>query len=170
MTSDEISVAIDNLKSLDCDNSLMGYDVLGEFMNERENGSYSAIDLRDRLIDLLEMADPDTHMELPKDADGEPIHEGDTVYDVDTCQRMVVRDVCVSAVCAYVRFTDNGECIDEVGLVNLTPQALMHHKPTAEDVLNAFYVDCEDAGGSSSAVRQLAIEYAEKLRELVRDE
>jgi len=132
-----------------------------------DSGSFNAFALCNKLIDLLETADPDNYALV--DADMVPIHEGDTVYSTTNCKKLVVKSIYACVNCAYITLTANGECIEEVGYVNHMPNMLTHRKPTVEDVLNRFYIDCEDAGGSSSAVKQLAAEYADRLREVMRE-
>lgn len=168
MTSEEIKATIERLKAIPCDDTPAVYSVAGAFMDMDMNGSYSAVGLRNRLIGLLEQADPDNYTLV--DADMVPIHEGDTVYSTTNCKKLVVKNIYACVNCAYITLTANGECIEEVGYVNHMPNMLTHRKPTVEDVLNRFYIDCEDAGGSSSAVKQLAAEYADRLREVMRDE
>jgi uncharacterized pyridoxamine 5'-phosphate oxidase family protein len=133
-----------------------------------DSDSFNAFALRNKLIDLLETADPDNYALV--DADMVPIHEGDTVYSMTNCKKLVVKNIYACVNCAYITLTANGKYIEEVGYVNYMPDMLMHRKPTIEDVLNRFYIDCEDAGGSSSAVKQLAADYADRLREVMRDE
>ena len=73
MTSEEIRAAIERLRAIE--------------LPYRYNEILKAFDVkvgtekcfRDILIELLEQADPDTHMELPKDLYGKTIHIGDDV-------------------------------------------------------------------------------------------
>jgi hypothetical protein len=100
--------------------------------------------LRQILINWLEQYDPaewaDSYlveqdlMRLPVDADGVPIHEGDTVYDA-TGQRLVAQYLSTTVVCSYTKLTDNGKYIDEVGYVSHVPNTLVHHRPTLEELL-----------------------------------
>ena len=165
MTSEEIKATIDRLKAIERSDL---YDIAHAFNTRDERGRIDVDDFRNKLIDLLEQADPDSYALW--DADMVPIHEGDTVYSTTDCKRLVVKDIFACVNCAYITLTANGACIEEVGYVNYTPSMLTHRKPTVEDVLSRFYVDCEDAGGSCSAVKQLATDYAARLREVMRDE
>lgn len=72
MNSDEISAALGRLgesipKTLD------------ELADAFAGGVWSTVTLRHSLIELLEQADPHSHMELPLDEDGRPVHMGDAM-------------------------------------------------------------------------------------------
>lgn len=76
MTSDEINAAIKRLKNLVSNNYKMdAFEVM-----KAAFGAGTPWDYCDALIGLLQQVDPDTHIELPKDADGIPLHVGDDVY------------------------------------------------------------------------------------------
>ena len=78
------------------------------------------------LIDLLRQADPDTHMELPMDADGVPIRVGDKVADWDT-PRLVVA-VSEDSICLA------GYESDSYYRMGVAKNYRHCHKPTVEDV------------------------------------
>ena len=108
------------------------------------------------------------HMvELPKDADGEPVHVGDVMewvrYEDD--DPTIVRKV--SAVGADVFFAWS----DEQGrYAQYEAHAYRHHhKPTVEDVLTELTDEvwnrcCIGMTASDSGIRELVAEYAAKLR------
>ena len=165
MTSDEIRATIDRLKAMPCDDTQSVYVVTGTFMDMDMNGSYSAIGLRNRLIGLLEQADPDTHMELPRDADGVPINIGDEMQwsGGDRFSVVAIGDDAV--------YFDDGD-----GYEYSTPDDVRHyHKPTFEDVVRDMLNDVvcmfDASGGCSAWMTDTKVhEYAEKLREVMQDE
>lgn len=122
----------------------------------------------DGLIDLLEQADPDTHMELPRDADGVPIHIGDELWCYGGYPNGGVYCMAING--------RNAILVAEVGMsykdmLLWDPKNCRHyHKPTVEDVLREMF---EKAVGFSDAHTTVALnaiaEYADKLRELLVD-
>lgn len=106
-----------------------------------------------------------THIELPKDADGEYIHIGD---EVDT-EHFGTVDV--------IGFTRNSVVFynysEQPAYLCITPRTLCrrHHEPTVEGLLQKMI---EEAVGYSDAHTTVALsaitEYAEKLREVVKHE
>lgn len=77
MTHEEIEAAIERLSTLDDDNHPYSMrDVAHAFIGE----DAVPIRLSHTLAYLLQQADPDTHISLPLDADGIPLHVGDEVY------------------------------------------------------------------------------------------
>lgn len=75
MTHNEIVSAFERLRALGANGHMTEDEIVGAAFGIDNNYK-----IRDRLIDLLEQADPDTHIELPLDADGIPLHVGDEVY------------------------------------------------------------------------------------------
>ena len=147
MTSEEIRETIEQLRKM-----------------PHECGTYTVRtpELCDRLIELLEQADPDTHMELPKDADGEYIHIGDLME----CDRLPNGN----RVCGEVKVIGDGIVWLHNVQYFIHAKYLRHHKPTVEDILHDFAIACEDAGNAGPAVAVLAGKYADRLREVMRDE
>jgi len=160
VTSEEIGAAIERLKAL-----TSGCRV---YTSTEVVNAVSSDDWVGDLIEVLEQADPDTHMELPRDADGTPIHLGDEMQWRDGERSSVV------AIGDDAVFFDDGE-----GYEYSTPDCVRHyHKPTIEDVLlelvvvaigdiankarneNMTYDDWEKSN-------EVIAEYAEKLREVM---
>lgn len=116
-------------------------------------------------VDMEPMTDEDMAehgwMRLPKDADGVPIHVGDTV----TCARSVweVTGLRLTSlgwgVCCTI-FNDH----DGSGTNVYPPRDLRHyHAPTIEDVLRDFAYCCEE-GATEQDIDEIITEYAAKLR------
>lgn len=118
------------------------------------------------LIDLLERSDPDTHMELPVDVDGVPIHVGDEMERGSTHGRVVALMLS-----NYPKKWNGGRLHWGVQLEGeQAPTALdnrfhHYHKPTVEDVLTEFADRVCNSGhqwGLDAA--DTIAEYAKRLR------
>ena len=123
MTHEQIEAAIERLKKMSY--GTRTYTALEAVMAVVADGSWA-----DGLIDLLRQADPDTHMELPMDADGVPIRVGDKVADWDT-PRLVVA-VSEDSICLA------GYESDSYYRMRVAKNHRHHHKPTVEGVLREF--------------------------------
>lgn len=119
------------------------------------------------MAELDAARDRDGFIELPKDADGVPIHVGDTV----TCGRSVWQVTGLRltglawGVCCTI-FNDHGG-----SGTNVYPPCNIrhHHAPTVEDVLTELTDEvwnryCFGGTASDSGIRELVAEYAVKLR------
>ena len=125
------------------------------------------------LIDAIEAEIAERFMELPVDADGEPIRIGDTVESFD-CPR---QDYARFIVEGYTSEFPNGEGKllvvggDDDG--QWYSDTVRHFKPrTVEDVLREFadrYLDYEGvpSAGRRGVGEALMGEYADELRELI---
>lgn len=120
-----------------------------------------------RFIDAVEREISERYVELPKDADGEPIRVGDEVVCIN--KRWTVTGLRLTGgfwgVCCTI-FNDQGGSGTNV----YPPDSLTHYKPpTVEDVMVEFATDLESAqdGEDKTAVLK---EYAAKLRLVEEDE
>lgn len=111
------------------------------------------------LIDLLEQADPDSHVELPRDADGEYVHVGDRMVLADGGEPFVVE-----AIGGNLLWFFDDELLEHH---NWESYECRHYKPTVEDVLHEFAKKWIEGGNSEDDV---FAEYAEKLRKTVKEE
>ena len=147
MNSDEISAALGRLgESIP--------KTLEELADAFAGGVWSTATLRHSLIELLEQADPDTHIELPVDADGIPIGVGDTMRLSDG------RTVVVDAVC------DDGFVFhDSIAWLMHAETARHLHTASVEDVLRDFAMELGSIVDDDTLVG-----YADRLRGLRRDE
>ena len=152
MNGKEVKAAIERLRS-QCGGSF-GYslnDVANAFLGESHGmGIASSSKLRDALIALLEQADPDTHVELPKDADGLTWHIGDAIED-----GTVLKEIMLA------KYGWNF-----VGVPAIDPSIHRHFRLTVEEVLCEFASEWFAVNGDAG----LVAEYANRIRELVRDE
>ena len=121
------------------------------------------------LIDLLRQADPDTHMELPVDADGEYIHVGDVMERGEARARVIALMLS-----EYPEKWGGGlhwgvQLGGEQAPTALDLTFHHYHAPTVEDVLR----ECCDAyahvEGTDSEDETIA-KYAAKLREVMADD
>lgn len=115
------------------------------------------------IVDRIDEAIANEYVRLPKDADGEPIHIGD-VMETFACPAQDYRKLVVYAIAECdVMSTEN-----EFFAFN---EIRHYHKPTVEDVLREMCLEidrrCERGGIDYD---ELFAEYAEKLREVLRDE
>ena len=125
--------------------------------------------LRGVLVGMLEQLDPDEWSDsylaevglvrLPKDANGEYIHIGDTIRLNDTTPR-------VFSLALY----DDGwrvGFVGEHGHCSCLPKDVAHyHKPTVEELLFEFGKICQDGYDIGNSIH----EYAEKIREVIVDD
>ncbi len=109
-------------------------------------------------IDTL-MIQTHGYIELPKDADGEYIHVGDEVKDVDYDGHASVFEM---------RMTADGWWVGAGGICRRPDSYRHYHIPTVEDVMVEFATDWESAqdGEDKTAVLK---KYVAKLR-LVKEE
>ena len=123
--------------------------------------------LRQNLIDWLEQYDPadwaDGYldevglMRLPKDADGEYIHEGDTM-EFANGKRVEVAAVSWSGF-FYYTYDEEAKWTDATNTHH-------YHKPTIEEILREFGDEVRRCCDTEDTIA----EYAAKLRELMADE
>lgn len=108
-----------------------------------------------------------THIELPKDADGEPIHVGDKVVVVD--------ELAVPRTVTSINLAGDGWWVYINGVGRRSDKYLHYHAPTIEDVLDeivdkANSIGCAYANNDISgeemmgALQEIVAEYADKLR------
>jgi len=112
---------------------------------------------KDLVMRILEEANPDTHVELPKDADGMAIHVGDELYAYDRkckcVELQLQRDN--SWVVETTRNTFTDETLDDV----------RHHRMlTIEETLSEFGAKWNELDSE-----ELITDYAEKIKEIVEE-
>lgn len=166
MTSEEIRETIERLKAMPRDNILNNWGVVTGFMNVPMDGSFSTFELREKLIDLLEMADPETHVELPVDADGVPIRIGDEMDFSEGVRGLTVLGIGTSD----AHDGDMGVFVlDDDGYTWFNARFLHHHRPTVKEVLRMFLAESEDAmrKGYDEVPDPIYVRYADKLREIL---
>jgi hypothetical protein len=173
MNSKEIRAAIDRLKATPDDslNNWNNWAVVTRFMNVNESGSFRTPALRDKLIDLLEMADPDTHIELPRDADGKTVHIGDMME----CDRLP--NGC--RVCGEVNAIGDGVVWLHNVKYAIHADYLHHHAKTLDEVLreccDAYHAAALDEEGDTVMAdvltpSQVLLRYVTEIREVVANE
>ncbi len=123
-----------------------------------------------QISDLKHMAKRiDAEMvELPKDADGEPIHVGDTVYLDDGCMARVTRIELLRNRTSIVCWTSGKDC-------DRLPSSLTHERPDSSDSWERIAQDMEDWSDDNrvnwiSDVSDRAAEFAHRIRKLAKKE
>ena len=156
MTHDEVEDAIERLRKLS--HGARVYNALEVMEAVIPDGSWV-----DGLIDLLRQADPDTHMELPVDADGEYIHIGDELcgYGYQSggayCMAINGKDAIFVSELGSMSYKD---------MLLWDPKDCRHyHKPTVSSILDEL--EGLRGTGDYEAVVTRAAELAEQLRELL---
>ena len=159
MKHEQIESAIERLRKIPCGASR--YSALEVVEAVVPDGSWV-----DGLIDLLQQADPDTHMELPVDADGEVIHIGD---EMDCGEHFGVKGV-EGFIHGAVAFT---VCDPQSVRICACNARMTHHyhKPTVDDVLREFADEVyADADNEVHDRDFLCAKYDKKLREVMADD
>ena len=166
MTHVEIEAAIERLRELGCDGRITTSNIIDAVF---DGNNYK---VRDTLIELLEQADPDTHVELPKDADGVPIHFGDELTNPHHAESFTVDAIGgnsgVGSVPHVVYFRSSGGNLR----FHYATQCHHYHKPpTIEGLLTEFseYVLRSGHQWGLNAPKAIAA-FAEKLREVMADD
>ncbi len=158
MTHEEIEAAIERLEKHSKEDHSV-HAVLCRLMDSR---GWLTSELRGTFISLLRQADPDTHMELPKDADGEYIHIGDELVSNHSKKKIVVTRLQYSREHAWMVGGADKDDLSEYGLY--APCETRHyHKPTVEDVLREFVNEWVEADSEGD----IFAEYAAKIREVM---
>lgn len=123
-----------------------------------------------QISDLKHMAKRiDAEMvELPKDADGEPIHVGDTVYLDDGCMARVTRIELLRNRTSIVCWTRGKDC-------DRLPSSLTHERHDSSDSWERIAQDMEDWSDDNrvnwiSDVSDRAAEFAYRIRKLAKKE
>lgn len=131
------------------------------------------MDINDKLRELAD--DLNKEMEelgfvrLPVDADGEVIHIGDKLdgyrqSSTSPCYQSIKYTIVVK----QLALKDNGWSVFCENGCWINPAASTHHKPTVEDVLDEFAERWCDTHHDD--LPALKAKYADKLREVLRDE
>lgn len=173
MTHEEIKAAIERVRCCKTGGSL----VINSALMGGIDWTFETF--RDALIDLLEQADPDTHTELPRDADGVSVHIGDEVES----------DHCEGGTVVGIQYYEGVGALIAVRPRNWdTPswcnpaEYRYYHKPTVEDVLVDYYKECQLHASKLGLLdlaanvddkrvwRDIATTFAEKLREVMADD
>lgn len=161
MTSEEINAAIDRLMLESGREKMTTFSVTDALVG----GEYSpkASGLCDMLIELLRQADPETHLWLPRDADGVPIQIGDELCGYGRPDGGVY---CMATNGAMVYVGEIDEFAPKEWMTWSADQCRHYHKPTIEDVL-AEMLDTWDGLPSNASNEAIIAEYAAKLREVI---
>ena len=168
MTSEEIKATIERLKALSSGCRIY---TSTEVVNAVSSGDWVS-----GLIELLEQADPDTHVELPRDADGVPIHIGDELTNPHRAGSFTVEAIGGNGSVPHaVYFRDNGGNLR----FYYTNQCHHYYSLTVEDVLRQF-ADVGIRIGAKHGIKageftftadeDAVAEYAAKLREVMKDD
>jgi len=126
MTGEEIRAAIDGLSTIG--NDL--YDIAHAFDTSDERGRINVDDFRTKLIDLLRQANPETHMWVPMDADGVPIHIGDELCGYGKPDGGVY---CMATNGAMVYVGEINDDAPKQWMTWTAYQCRHYHKPTIDD-------------------------------------
>lgn len=167
MTHEEIEAATERLNILDDSNrSYSMRDVARALIGEDS----VPIRFSHTIAYLLQQADPDTHMVLPVDADGEYIHIGDEVCGYDHPKGGVYCHAIVNP--RVIAVGDKFAYGNSKGWVLWsTLNVSHHHKLTVEDVLREFANEVyADADNEIHDRDFLCAKYAKKLREVMADD
>ena len=165
MTSEEIRVAIARLHVLTEANVITAL-----------TGDYGWTDkkVREYLVELLEQADPDAHIELPRDADGVPIRIGDELCGYGRPDGGVY---CMATNGAMVYVGEIDEFAPKEWMTWRADQCRHYHKPAIEDILDeligrVYKQACEDVHSNqySTVHADFTAEYAAKLREVMNND
>ena len=160
MTSEEINAAIERLRSMRTADRDLIFGVCRAFIGDCE---VTGDELHYTLIELLEQADPGTHMEVPRDADGMPIHVGDVMCDEDG-KSFEVDEITTSKANGWKLFGGYEE-----GFSEYDPATCRHyHKPTVSEILDEL--EGLRGTGDYESVVMRAAELAGMLRELMADD
>ena len=160
MTSEEIEATIKRIQEYGehgCENVSQ---VVMAFMSGEQHREF-----QDKLISLLRQADPDTHIELPVDADGKVIHVGDwmvlTVCTTNESAKVEEKVVTVEAVDERGYYYRNRGSNDTRLWRACGSVSHHYHKPTVEELLLEFGKICQDGYDIGNSIH----EYAERIRE-----
>ncbi len=160
MTHEEIVAAIERLRELPKKSIYTSTQVI----NAITDGPWV-----DDLIDLLEQADPDTHIALPVDAEGVPIHIGDEM-EMGTKHRRVMTVIGVGTPGVHNSYAGvlAGVFVRDADCYTWYSARFLHHyhKPTVEGVLREFVNEWIEADSEGDVFAK----YAAKLRELIADD
>ena len=151
MNSEEIKATIERLDALVRDNVPSVRDVADAFVGTNGYG------LRNMLIDLLKQADPESHVELPRDVDGEYVHVGDRMVLADGGEPFEVLAIGGNA----LWFMD--EDLQETH--DWASYECRHYKPTVGDVLRRFAGEWFIAMGDSRCEAKIIEKYAARIAE-----
>lgn len=161
MTHDEIESAIERLRKISY--GARKYNALEVVEAVVPDGSWV-----DGLTDLLKQADHDTHMELPIDADGVPIHVGDELCGHYYPDGGVY---CMSINGSEAIFVNKAGKHYKDAMLWKPSECRHYHKPTVEDVLRVFArTVAPEIVWDDEMHDELFGEYAAKLREAMVDE
>jgi hypothetical protein len=164
MTHEQIKDTIVRLRELGDIGRITSFDIVDAVYDSGNNYK-----VRDALIAILEQADPDTHMELPRDADGKVIHIGDEVDGVHREDGTVMGIQYYEGVGVLIavrpRNWDTPSWCDPA-------EYRHHHKPTVRETLRKFLAESEDAmrKGYDEVPEEIYDEYEKRLRKVIADD
>jgi hypothetical protein len=153
MTHEEIEAAIERLRGMKISSRDFIVDVCRAFIG---NGEVTGDELHYTLIELLEQADPNMHMAVPVDANGEPIHVGDKMRWRDG-ETFEVNAISSTTLYYYDETSGRMEWTQAADKYH-------YHKPTVEDVLREFSCVLMGKREFDGDVTEAVAEYAKKLR------
>ena len=166
MTHEEIEAAIGRLRKIL--HRARGYNALEVVEAVIPDGPWA-----DSLIDLLKQADPDTHMEVPGDRNGEPIHVRDELCSAYSAvnPKSGGERLTVCGLAYGMDGNDGWRWQDKAGAWHECEWWMHYHKPTVKEVLAEYTEKLlalhNDYDPSDSANDELALllEYEERFKE-----
>ena len=126
MTSEEINAAIDRLMLESGREKMTTFNVVDAFVGD---DAPKASGLCDMLIELLRQADPETHIWVPRDADGVPIRIGDELFGYGRPDGGVY---CMATNGAMVYVGEIDEFAPKEWMTWCADQCRHYHKPTVD--------------------------------------
>lgn len=160
MTHEEIEAAIKRLSELEEKKSYLARDVMRALIGRDFPDLYGNIGT---LKALLRQADPDTHMLLPVDANGEPIHVGDKMRWRDG-ETFEVNAISSTTLYYYDETSGRMEWAQAADKYH-------YHKPTVKDVLRVFArTVAPEIVWDDEMHDELLGKYADRLREVMADD
>ena len=157
MTHEEIEATIGRIQECGEDGDKNAARAVIAFMDGEHHREF-----QDKLISLLRQADPETHIELPVDADGVPIHIGDELIPDRGNKKIVVTRLKYSRKHAWMIGGANRDDLSEYDLY--APDETRHYrKQTVVELLSEFGKICQDGYDIGDSIH----EYADKIRELM---
>lgn len=134
-----------------------------EFEDGTECGGFVTKASFDKLCALADRIDAEM-VELPNDADGVPIHVGDTVY-LDDGSKAYVERICIMANTTHVKcaFSDGR-------IIEFQPTELTHTRPDSFERIADELDEMVDAADSADDRCEKLADLADRIRNLAKKE